>query len=238
MERALAAAFDPADMAFCHYQLGELAWHAGDVDDAELHYQAGAAADPTYLPLRQGLAKVAAARGDLDTALAGYAGLTAASPTADYLLEYAELLRAAGREGEAADQLALAEAAHELFIDGGGTDDLTGAELAIADARPGEALRLAEREWRRREFADVADTLAWALHLNGRDAEALEYARCAGALGARNAEYAYHLGMIELSLGDRAAARVQLGRALGLNPHFSPWYARQAARTLADLESS
>jgi tetratricopeptide (TPR) repeat protein len=237
MENALAAAFDPADMAFCHYQLGELAFNAGDIDEAEAQYRAGTAVAPTYLPLRQGLAKVAAARGDLPAAIAGYAELTAAAPTPDNLLPYAALLRAAGRPAEAADQLALAEAAHELFAASGGADDLTGAQLAIAQDDPEEALRLAKREWKQREFADVADTLAWALHLNDRDEEALEYAQRAGELGARNAEYAYHLGMIQLGLGDREAAREALARALEINPYFSPVYAPFAARTLENLES-
>jgi tetratricopeptide (TPR) repeat protein len=237
MERALAAAYDPAASAFCRYHLGELAWHAGDLNEAWAQYGAGIAADPSSLPLRRGLARVAFARGDVDGALAGYAELTAASPTPDHLLEYAELLRAAGRDAEAADQLALAEVGHGLFVDSGGTDDLTGAELAIAQSRPADALRLAEREWGRREFADVADTLAWALHLNGRDAEAIEYAERAGALGARNARYAFHRGMIGLSLGHRAAAREQLARALELNPYFSPVDGPIAARTLAELES-
>lgn len=237
LQRALAAAFDPADLAFCRHQLGELAWHAGDLARAQQQYAAGLAADPGYLPLRHGLARVAAARGDRTAALAGYAALTAASPTPTYLREYAELLRAAGRTGEADRQLALARAAHELFTASGGTDDLTGAELAIAAGRPAEAVRLAEREWQRRQFADVADTLAWALHLAGRDAEAVAYARRAGALGARHAGYAFHFGMIELSLGNRAAARTQLARALAINPHFSPVDAPAAARTLAHLES-
>jgi tetratricopeptide (TPR) repeat protein len=237
MRRALAAAFDPADVAFCRHRLGELAWHAGDLAGAEAHYTAGIAADPSYLPLRHGLARVAAARGDLAAATAGYAELTSASPTPDYLLEYAELLRAAGRDGEADRQLALAEAAHQLFTASGGTDDLAAAELALARSRPAAAVRLARQEWQRRQFADVADTLGWALHQAGRDAEAVSYARRAGALGARNAGYAFHLGMIELALGNRAAARTQLARALDINPHFSPRYAPVAARTLADLES-
>jgi tetratricopeptide (TPR) repeat protein len=238
LERAVAAAVDPADIAYCRHQLGELAWHSGDLDEAEAQYRAGVAADPTYQPLRHGLARLAAARGDLPAALGGYAGLTAVSPTPGYLIEYAELLRTAGRDQDAAAQLVLAEASHELFLAGGGTDDLTGALLAIAQDHFEAAVELAEAEWHRRRFADVADTLAWALHLAGRDTDAIEYARRADTLGPRNAGYAFHRGMIELSLGNRSAARTQLTRALHLNPHFSPWYAPIAARTLADLEST
>jgi tetratricopeptide (TPR) repeat protein len=236
MRQALGDAVDPADIAFCRYQLGELAWHSGRLDEAADEYTAGAAADPTYLPLAQGLAKVAFARGRVDDALAGYADLTGRSPTPGYLIEYAEMLRAAGRDTDAAAQLALADAALRLFTTNGGADELTASALAVARSQPAEAARLAGLEWQRRKHADVADALGWALHLAGRDTEALPYARRAGQLGARNAAYSYHLGMIELSLGNRAAARRDLTQALAINPHFSPLDAPIAKRMLAGLE--
>ncbi|GIG88246.1 tetratricopeptide repeat protein [Plantactinospora endophytica] len=237
LRQALDTALDPADVAFCRYQLGELAWNSGDLAGAEREYAAGSAADPGYLPLLQGRAKVAAAQGRLDRALADYADLTARSPTPGYLLEYAELLESAGRSTEATAQRTLAQAAHQLFTGNGGADDLTGVAIALARSRPAEALTLARREWQRRQFAEVADALARALHANGRNAEALGYARRAEALGARDARYAYHLGVIELALGDRDAARRDLGRALDINPHFSPLDAPAAVRALAELGS-
>jgi hypothetical protein len=45
--------------------------------------------------------------------------------------------------------------------------------------------------------------------------------------------FSYHKGAIELALGKRAAARADLGRALALNPYFSPIHAG-AARTALD----
>jgi tetratricopeptide (TPR) repeat protein len=238
MRQALDAAVDRADIAFCRYQLGELAAQAGNLDEAESQYAAGIAADPDYLPLLLGRARLAAARGQLDAALTGYVDVTRRTPTPAAFLEHAELLRFAGRETEATQQLALATAAQQLFTANGGTDDLTGAALALADHRPADALRMARQEWQRRQFLDVADTLAWALHANGNDAEALTYAQRTGALGTRNAKYAYHQAMIELALGDRAAARRDLTRALDINRYFSPLDAPVAARTLAELGSS
>ncbi|MFY1669744.1 tetratricopeptide repeat protein [Plantactinospora sp. WMMB334] len=235
LRQALDLALDPADIAFCRHQLGELAWNSGDLSGAEREYAAGLAADPGYPPLLHGRAKVAAARGRLDQALAGYAELTARSPTPGYLLDHAELLDAAGRGAEADVQRRLAEAAHRLFTAGGGTDDLTGVALALARSRPAEALTLARREWQRRQFAEVADALAVALHANGRDAEALGHARRAESLGARDARYAYHRGIIELALGNRDEGRRHLRRALDINPYFSPVDAPAAARTLERL---
>jgi tetratricopeptide (TPR) repeat protein len=222
MTQALQDAVDPSDVAFCRYQLGELAWQAGRLADAEAQYAAGRAADPGYLPLREGQAKVAAARGQTDAALADYAELTQVYPAPAYFLEYAELLCAVGRAAQADAQLALAAAAQRLFTVNGGTDDLTAATIALAQGRPADAVRLATAEWGRRHFADVADTLGWALHADGQDAAALTYARQANALGARNARYSYHLGMIERALGDSGAARADLAQARGINPDFSP----------------
>jgi tetratricopeptide (TPR) repeat protein len=237
MTDALEAAYDPADVAFCRYQLGELAFNNGDLAGAAEHFTAGLEADPTYLPLAQGRAKVAAARGDLTAAIADYANLTARMPTPSMFGEYADLLRAAGRTADAGAQLTLAAAAQSVFAANGGTDDLVGATLALAQGKAADAVKLARQEWQRRQFSDVADTLAWALHAAGNDTEALDFAKKAGALGARNAKYSYHLGMIELALGDRTAARADLGRAIDINPHFSPLDAPVAARTLAGLGS-
>jgi tetratricopeptide (TPR) repeat protein len=238
MRQALDASVDPADLAFCRYQLGELEWQAGRVAGADREYAAGLAADPGYLPLLQGRARVEAARGRLDAALADYADITRRYPSPGYFIEYAELLRTAGQPARARDQLALADAAQRLFTANGGSDDLTGAALALARSLPAQAVRLARQEWQRRQHADVADALAWALHANGQDAQALRYARRAGALGARNARYSYHLGMIELGLGDRAAARRDLARALDINRYFSPVDAPAAVRTLSQLDAS
>ena len=101
-------------------------------------------------------------------------------------------------------------------------DGLTGAALAIASGDYAEAVRQAQAEWARRQFADVADTLGWTLHLAGRDAEALSYVEHANATGARSAAYAYHLGAVEAALGRSDAAAKDLRRALVYNPLAVP----------------
>src|SRR5215813_3460359 len=237
MRRALGDAVDPADIAFCRYQLGELAWRSGRLDDAATEYAAGRAADPAYLPLLAGQGRVAAARGQTDAALADYAQLTARYPAPGYLMEYANLLRAAGQRTRANQQLALAAAALRLFKANGGTDDLGAAQLALAEGHPKQAVLAARREWSRRHFSDVADTLAWALHRSGADTEAISYARKANRLGARNSGYLFHFGIIELSLGHRSDARRDLSAALALNPHFSPLDAPVAEAALKRLSA-
>jgi tetratricopeptide (TPR) repeat protein len=235
MQRALVDAAAAGDIAFCRYQLGELYWQTGKLAQASAEYAAARMADPSSLPPLEGQAKVAAAQGRTSQAIAEYADLVARYPSPTYLLEYADVLTADGRTAAAKQQLDLASAALQLFTASGGTDDLSGAQLAIAQNRPAVAVQAADREWSRRHFSDVADTLSWALHEAGSDAKALSYARKASALGARNALYLFHLGMIELSLGKKADARRDLSAALALNPHFSPRYAPVAQAALDRL---
>ncbi|MFE2037706.1 hypothetical protein ACFXBB_31600 [Streptomyces scopuliridis] len=77
------------------------------------------------------------------------------------------------------------------------------------------------REWKHTRNVIVADTLGWALHRVGRDAEALTYARRATDTGWRNALFRYHRGAIEQKLG-MAEAAGHLREAAAINPYFSP----------------
>ncbi|MCO8271734.1 tetratricopeptide repeat protein [Actinoplanes sp. TRM 88003] len=235
MRRAVAAATDPADRAFCHHQLGDLAWFRGDLTAATAEYTAGLAADPSYQPLLRGRARIAATTGHLEAAIADAATVAARTPTPDTLLEYAEYLRLAGRSAD--PQLTLAEAAHKIFEANGGRDDLTAAQLALARGDTSKAVIAAQSEWKRRPFAEVADVLARSLHRAGRDDEALPYARKAVALSPNNAAYTFHQAQIALALGDRPAARTLLTRTRDLNPYFSPTDGPTAAGALTELEA-
>jgi tetratricopeptide (TPR) repeat protein len=237
MERALGAAGSAEDVAFCRYQLGELAWNRGDVDAAAAHYAAGLAARPGDVALLQGTAKVAYAQGRTDDALATYRDITTRIPLPQYLLEYGELLEAVGCTDEAAAQYAVLAVQQRLYAAEGSTDDQVAALVAADHGDPAAALRLARAEWDRRQSVFSADALAWALHVNGRDGEALEYAARAAAPGRRDATYAYHRGMILAGLGRRDAALATLTEALAINPHFNPLQAPRARQTIAELEA-
>lgn len=237
LQRGLDSAFGPSDIAFCRYYLGELAFNSGQLDEAERQYEAGQVADPGYLPLQQGRAKVAAARGQLDAALTAYADLTQRLPLPQYIGEYAELLRVAGWDAELRTQLALLATQQRLYADQGANDDLTAALIQADLGDSAQALRHAQAEWGRRHMMLVADALAWALHVNGRDAEALGYVEAAAAPGYRNALFAYHRGVILRGLGRRAEAEQQLDAALQINPYFSPLQAPLARQALAELRA-
>ncbi len=189
--RALADAHG-SNAAFVHQQLGDLAWHDGDLDTAQAEYQLAGH--------QLGTARVLAQRGQTEAALALYATLTQTTPTISLLAEHATELARHGRPEQAQAQLALADAALALLAAGGGSDHLAAAEVAIARGDYAAAVRFCQQEWQKRTHADVADLLGWSLHLAGHDAQALTFARQAVALGTRHRDYHAHLRAIEESL--------------------------------------
>ncbi|MGH3832136.1 MAG: tetratricopeptide repeat protein, partial [Pseudonocardiaceae bacterium] len=231
--QALDESITTSDVAYCRYYLGELAFNSGQLDEAARQYQAGINAGEDSPALEQGLAKVAAARGNLDAALVSYQRVTQQLPLPQYIAEYAELLTVAGRGAQAKTQLELLDAQQRLFAANGVTDDLTAAITQADLGDPAQAVAHGRAEWDHRHMLLVADALSWALHVDGRDAEALGYADQAAATGYRNALFSYHRGMILKALGRDAEARQALSAALRINPYFSPLQAPRARAALA-----
>lgn len=235
LERAVESADDPGDVAYVATQLGELAWSQGDYSAAGRHFAAALRADQAYLPALDGQARVRAARGDLAGATSDLESVVSRLPLPAYLTELGELYEVQGRPDKAREQYEVVGAWVRIARANGVTTDL---ETALFEADHGDraaALRAARAERARRASVHVDDALAWALHVNGRDREALEQARLAARTGYRNALLLYHRGMIEKALGLRAAARRSLSAALNLNPSFSPLLAPRARTALAAL---
>jgi tetratricopeptide (TPR) repeat protein len=235
LDLALISADDPGDLAYVHAQLGELAWSHGDMATAGREFAAALRADPGYVAAMEGLARVRAATGDVAGALRDLQVVVTRLPLPGYLTEYGELLTSVGRPAEAARQYAVARAWVTLAKASGVATDLETALFAADHGDKAEALHAARAEWARRHSVHVADALAWALHVNGRDAEALGYTKRANGLGYRNALFRYHQGMIEKSLGLTPDARRDLTAALRLNPHFSFLHAPLAKAALVSL---
>ncbi|MET8777780.1 tetratricopeptide repeat protein [Nocardia sp. NPDC004654] len=235
LQMALNAANTADQIAFCRYHLGELAFHTGSLDEAESHYRSGLLANPADAALQQGMAKTYAARGDLDRAIAEYTALTDRAPLPEYLIEFGELLEAAGRPDEAAVRFREVADQFRRLEEQGATEYVDAAQLAAEHGDPVEAVRLAQLEFGRRQSVITSDVLAWSLHKAGRDAEAIVYADRAASLGWRSATLAYHRGMILASLGEADQAAAALSEALRTNPHFSPLHAPRARQALEAL---
>jgi tetratricopeptide (TPR) repeat protein len=232
---AAGSATGRGDQAYVHDQLGELAWNSGDLRTAAREFDLALRHDPSYLAAVDGRSRVRAARGDTAGAIADHRQVVTALPLPQYLTGFGELLESRGRTRDAAAQYAVAGTWSKLARASGVATDLETALFDVDHGDHARALQAARAEWARRQSVHVADALGWALHVNGRNAEALAYARRANATGYRNALFRYHLGMIEKGLGRRADARRDLAGALTLNPYFSPLYAPRARAALASL---
>ncbi|MCX5556480.1 lipopolysaccharide assembly protein LapB [Streptomyces sp. NBC_00038] len=235
LEQALDTATTRGDVTYVATALGQLAWNQGEYDSALTYYARALAADDTYLPALEGRARTQAAQGDRAAAITGMEQVVERYPLPQPLVELGELYEARGKEGDAQkarDQYTLVDAWVSLARANGVNADLDTA-LAAADHGDKEAaLKAARAEWARRHTVHTADALAWALHVNGRDEEALPYAREATATGYRNASFLYHRGMIERATGHGKEADASLKSALDLNPGFSPLGATAARKAL------
>ncbi|KRF34654.1 tetratricopeptide repeat protein [Nocardioides sp. Soil805] len=191
---------------------------------------------PGYLPGLVSSARLETARGDLEGSVVLWRDVVARQPLPEYLTELGELLEHLGRPGEADAQFAVVRTTIELLDASGVRTDL---ETALFEADHGSAERAlsqARAEWRQRRSVHVADALAWALHRNGRDREALTIARAATRLGSPEAKFWIHRGTIEAALGMGDEARTHLRRGLDTDPGQSPWQRDEARRTLSEIE--
>ncbi|SOD87686.1 lipopolysaccharide assembly protein LapB [Streptomyces sp. Ag109_G2-15] len=235
LKQALSVATSRGDVAYVAAQLGQLAWNQGEYPTALTYYARALAADENYLPALEGRARAQAASGHRDEAIKGLETVVSRYPLPGPLVELGELYEARGAAGDKArarDQYALVDAWIALARANGVNADLDTALAAADHGDKASALRAARAEWARRHTVHTADALAWALHVNGRDKEALPYARRATATGYRNAAFLYHRGMIELATGHAEDGRACLRAALKLNPGFSPLGAARARRAL------
>jgi len=238
LNQALTDATMPSDRAFCHYYLAELAFNNGDPAESLHQIQLGTVIDPRYPDLLEGQAKAEAPLGQTDAAVADYAQVVANVPLPQYVIEAGEYLQSIGRTAEAQQDYRLFDAENTLFTANGVQLDTDPALFYADHGDPKKALQFAEAGIKIRPFLEMDDAYAWALHVNGRDAEALIWSDKATAQGMRNALFYFHRGMIEFSLGQKAAAKADLTQALAINPHFNPLQVPVATATLATLGAS
>lgn len=236
LQAALEAAANHSDEAFAEFQLGELYWNSGRVAQALDHYQRAAKLDPSYLPPQAALARAAFFAGHPDQAIKQYTDVTERNPFPQYVGDFADVGARTGNQTLAKQQLAVLAAQDQLFKANGVNVDV---ELAIFDADHGidlpGSLAAVQREWTLRQSVVVADSLAWTLHANGRDGEALQYANQALHLGSRNALYLYHRARINQALNNAAAAKADLQQALAINPNFSVLHSGDARQWATEL---
>jgi tetratricopeptide (TPR) repeat protein len=234
---ALHDAVDATTRAFVEFHLGELARRAGRLTAADQHYRAALQVVPADPSATAGLAKIDALRGNNQRAIRTLTDLVSRVPLPEHLISLGELYLLEGDEPAAKAQFRVVRASAQLARANGIRPDLELSWFESDHGNAARALELARSEWHKRRPPMVADALAWALHVNGRDGAALHFARLATAYGG-DARSWHHRGVIEASLGMAVAAREHLRRALEVDAGYSPWPAEQLHMALVNLRTS
>jgi tetratricopeptide (TPR) repeat protein len=232
MRRAVAAGGPaPESVAAVQALLGGLELARGRLGAAERAHRTALATLPGHPAAEAGLARVAAARGDLDGAIRRWRALAARLPLPEYVAGLGEAQLAAGRVAAGRRELELARAERRLAGAGVNVD----AELALLEAdhgSPRRALALARRAWSAAPGLRAADARGWALARGGRAEAGLRWAHRALRLGSRDPIFRYHAGVAALAAGRGAEGRRHLRVALDGGLAGWPWQAAAARDAL------
>jgi tetratricopeptide (TPR) repeat protein len=223
--------------AWASVQLGNLRLAQGDVAGAKEVFAGALAQRPGYPHAEAGLARVAAARGELAAAARGYEAALARLPLPEFAIALGDIYEAQGLADEAMQQRGLVRAMQQLNAGAGVDVDM---ELALFDADhgpdPQATVAKARAAYDRRPSIYAADALAWALHRAGRDDEAAQYSVQALRLGTRDPALRLRAGLIAAARGDTAAAREHLLIAHAGAATLTPTQVREATQALAALQ--
>jgi len=216
MRLAIDAAGSPEDReprAWALTQAALLFWHRGDYAGAAAGFELAREVRPRHAPALVGLAQVAAANGELTRARDLYASALELHPDVDTAARLGDVLTRLNDAG--------AEAAYRR-AEALGRSDRRALSLYYSahEREPAAALELARAEFAVRPDPYTEDVLAWALHRNGHEGEALAHIEHARRLGTPDARLMFHHGAIALAAGQLERGRALLRAVLAQNPRF------------------
>jgi tetratricopeptide (TPR) repeat protein len=225
-------ASETEERAWLLTQMGHLRLASGNTDAAEKILQQALNTFPNY-PFAVGeLAEVRTAQKRYDEAVVLFQQRYHSAPRAANMYALAQALRLAGHDSEAKQAFAEFES---KSLQESNTKDNSNRELIFYYAdyakQPAKALKLAEQEFAWRKDVYTLDAYAWALHVNGQEAEGRKQIEIALAVGIRDARMFRHAGEIALQSGDLAPAQRYLKQSADLNTADS----EKARVTLASL---
>jgi tetratricopeptide (TPR) repeat protein len=223
LRRTIAQLDDRDDLSreqvsWFHYRLGELELRSGALESAERSFRRGLAHWPDDYRILGAMARLAAARGQWQAAIAH------GERAVDLQLDPTTLGVISEAHGALGDTARAAEWAHAMSVSAlsqpGPIHRTWGIFLldhgSARDAR--EVLARAQRELRDRQDVYGYDLYAWALHRSGRHREAHEAMTRALSQGTEDPQLDVHAGLIAWAAGDSSAALLHLTRALRVAP--------------------
>lgn len=196
------------DRAWITTQMAHLKLGTGKTAEAEQLLKQALALFPGYHYALGNMGKARVQQKRYDEAVAFFQQRYNAAPHAENLFDLAEAMQSAGRSADA--QAAFAEFEKKSLAETNKADN-SNHELILYYAndakQPAKALEVAQREYARRHDVFTLDCYAWALHVNGQDAEARRQIETALAVGIEDARMFDHASEIATKLGDTAAAQ-------------------------------
>lgn len=225
---------DPENRAWCLFQLGNLAFSAGRLDEAEKLFSMAIEIFPNYYNALAGLGKVNAAIGKIENSITYYNKAIAIVPMPEFVSALGDVLTAAGRSQEAKRQYDLVDFIGSLSKI---NQEIYNRQLALfyadhLEQKRSEALRMTEQELMFRKDIYGYDAYAWCLYKNGRYQQAADSMKQALKMKTPDAMLYFHAGMISSALNRTAEARGYLQKALEINPHFHPLFEKIAREKL------
>lgn len=203
--------------------LGEVFSYQGRLDEAEEAFARARAARPDLGDPVIGLARVAAARGDVDAAIAMLAPAMDQAPVEKGLMVLTELYAAAGDQARADETVAEMRSFVETEVAKGfGIDSEVPIYLATWGDTAYALLLARDVHALRPESTHASQALAWSLFRTGEVSEAAVHIDDALRLGTNDARLHYHAAEIYAASDQAARAAEHLRTALSINPHFSP----------------
>lgn len=224
---------DPVEHAFYDYALGEYLRLTGDGDGAGAAYARALDLRADDLGALLGLARVDAAGGRVDAALAGLDRAATISPQPEILALAGDLRTLQGDQRGAERAYGTVRITAELA---GLAGDVFDRQLLLFALDHGAAtddvldrLRAGLAD---RPDATGHDLVAWAAYRLGQLDLARAHSDAALTSGIRDARLLYHAGAIALADGDRDGGRTLLEAALALGPALDPMDTSEARRLL------
>ncbi len=216
-------------------QMGHLRFASGNQDAAEKLLFQALTVSPGYPAALGNLAQIRVAQKRFQEAVVLVQQRYDSAPRPDNLYDLAEALQLAGRDGEA--KKVFTEFETNALLESGRKDNAN-RDLIFYYAgqvqQPAKALKVAEQEFAWRHDVYTLDAYAWALHVNGQDAQARKQIETALAVGIRDATLFLHAGIITLKSGDQTTAERYLQQSAELHSEDS----EQARSILTGLTQS